>query len=44
MILHQADQIYQHPILNIAGEIVRGGWYFEGESSLFYYCYIDHSL
>ena len=32
-----ADQMSQHPILNIAGAIVRGGWSFEGESRLFYY-------
>ena len=30
-----ADQMSQHPILNINGEIVHGGWYFEGESCLF---------
>ena len=30
-------QMAQHPILNISGAIVHGGWYFEGESRLFYY-------
>ena len=31
-----AYHIPQQPILNIDGEIVRGGWSFEGESRLFY--------
>ena len=32
-----ADQMAQYPILNTTGAIVRGCWYFEGESHLFYY-------
>ena len=32
-----ADQMYQHPILNISGERVHGYWSFEGESRLFNY-------
>ena len=32
-----AYQMAQHPIINIAVAIVRRGWYFEGESCLFYY-------
>ena len=32
-----SDEMVKHPMLNLAGAIVRGGWAFEKESRLFYY-------
>ena len=35
--VYSTDHMAQHPILNISGSILHGGWYFEVESHLFYY-------
>ena len=32
-----SDEMVSYPLLNVVGAIARGGWYFEGESQLFYY-------